>query len=381
MSPHDLNTAVLEYLQLQNIDSEILATVASSLGDPPQCALLEKWLVDSKSVVDISKFMPATNPTFIMEGHRNRVSAVAIHPKWSIAASGCADGEIKIWNLETGELERTVLAHTRPVLSLAFSPLSNMLVSSSGDLSVKVWDVGKGMANVRTMRGHEHTVSAVTCAVDSSTNTEYVLSASRDKTIRLWELQTGLFVKSYLGHLDWVRAIAVATVQSSPAQEKHTYLLSVSSDRQAILRPIFETDGSSEEVKTFRNHKNVIECCAIAPREAFKTFEGKEGVEDSENSIIFATGGRDCHIFVYHSDSQTPILDLQGHDNWVQAIQFHPNGKHLISVGDDNNMIIWDLATGKIERKTKIHDHFVTSLAWRNKYVITGSMDQSVRLW
>ena len=55
------------------------------------------------------------------------------------------------------------------------------------------------------MHGHEHSVSAV----EFLPNGDYILSASRDKTIKLWEVSTGFCKKTFIGHEDWVRQLAV----------------------------------------------------------------------------------------------------------------------------------------------------------------------------
>lgn len=394
----ELAGAVVAYLRAQSLDEDAVRAIETGLGVPSlpldTNELANKWEAVAKlqhkvdalesenaalraqtpgkqPALSLNEWLPSSDPRLVLEGHRDRVCSVAIHPTWSILASACAAGEIKLWNLETGELERTVLAHTRPVLSIAFAPASHCLVSSSADMSVKVWDLRKQMANVRTLRGHEHTVSAVTCAVDLNSGLEYVFSASRDRTVRVWDLQTGLLQQTLHGHTDWVRAIAVTPDLRGGKQ----YLLSVASDRQARLQVAFTSDESSAECVVYKHHKNVVECCAIAPLNTAETL-GEPGT-----AVVFATGGRDCRVLVYSSSASRPVRELVGHENWVQAVHFHPNGRHLISVGDDCQLIVWDLNTGSLISAAKVHEHFVTSLAWRNKTIVTGSMDQTVKVW
>ncbi|RUT07541.1 hypothetical protein DSM106972_018010 [Dulcicalothrix desertica PCC 7102] len=62
-----------------------------------------------------------------------------ISPDGKSIASGGLDGEIRLWNLETGQLLHTIGAHSKQVVSLAMSQDGKTLVSGSSDDTVKVW--------------------------------------------------------------------------------------------------------------------------------------------------------------------------------------------------------------------------------------------------
>ncbi len=59
-------------------------------------------------------------------------------------------------------------------------------------------------------------------------------------------------------------------------------------------------------------------------------------------------------------------MTLLGHDNWVQALVFHPGGRYLFSVSDDKSLRCWDFSQDgkcvKVLRDT--HDRFATCLRW-----------------
>lgn len=70
------------------------------------------------------------------------------------------------------------------------------LVSSSSDLTIKLWDINNEYKCTKTFYGHEHNVSYVEFVMEG----DYLLSCSRDKTIRLWEINTGHCKRTYRGH-------------------------------------------------------------------------------------------------------------------------------------------------------------------------------------
>lgn len=60
-------------------------------------------------------------------------------------------------------------------------------VSCSADMNIKLWDFTQGYQCLKTMHGHDHNVSGVAFMP----NGDFVISASRDKTIKMWEVATG----------------------------------------------------------------------------------------------------------------------------------------------------------------------------------------------
>jgi len=59
-------------------------------------------------------------------------------------ASGSGDNTVKLWDVATGQLLRTLTGNTDQVLSVAFSPRGHSLASGSFDNTIKLWDVGSG---------------------------------------------------------------------------------------------------------------------------------------------------------------------------------------------------------------------------------------------
>ncbi|KAF3765556.1 nuclear distribution protein pac-1a [Cryphonectria parasitica EP155] len=319
----------------------------------------------SKRNQDPASWLPKAPARHTLQSHQKAVNCVAFHPVFSSLASGSEDTTIKIWDWELGELERTVKGHTRAVLDVDFGGPrgGTLLASCSSDLTIKLWDPADEYKNIRTFPGHDHSVSAVrfipSGAAGAASSSNLLVSASRDHTLRIWDVTTGYCVRTLRGHADWVRDVC-------PSVDGH-FLLSAGNDQTARL---WDISVPNPEVKlTFIGHEHVVECAVIAPATAYTHLATIAGLKKPPAATslaeYMATGSRDKTIRLWNAQG-TCIKTLVGHDNWVRALVFHPGGKYLLSVSDDKTLRCWDLAQeGKCVKKLEgVHEHFVSCLRW-----------------
>ncbi|KAL2001469.1 hypothetical protein VTN02DRAFT_1705 [Thermoascus thermophilus] len=323
---------------------------------------------------DPASWLPRAPARHNLQSHRQPVTCVAFHPIFSSLASGSEDTTIKIWDWELGELERTIKGHTKAVLDVDYGgPRGNTLLAScSSDLTIKLWDPSDEYKNIRTLPGHDHSVSAVrfipSGAAGSPMSGNLLVSASRDKTLRIWDVTTGYCVKTLNGHLDWVRDVA--------ASPDGRFLFSAGNDQVPRLWDI----SSGETKSTFLGHEHVVECVAFAPPTSYEHLAAIAGLKKpppaSSSAEFLATGSRDKSIRLWDARG-TLIKTLVGHDNWVRALVFHPGGKYLLSVSDDKTLRCWDLTQeGKCVRTiADAHGHFISCLRWAPSLIKDGGMN------
>jgi WD40 repeat protein len=145
-------------------------------------------------------------------GHRRAIRSVAFSPDGRWLASGAKDNTVKIWEVATGRLLRTLYGHGSAVNAVAASPDGKLLASGSGstydiryaklyfqggqiggpreDTSVRLWDVATGR-QIRIFSGHTLAVMALAFSADGRTLT----SASSD-FIKVWDVASGKEVRS-----------------------------------------------------------------------------------------------------------------------------------------------------------------------------------------
>ncbi|CAF0767892.1 unnamed protein product [Didymodactylos carnosus] len=304
-----------------------------------------------------TEWVPRPPEKFDLKGHRDPVTRVIFHPTFSLIASASEDATIKIWDYETGDHDRTLKGHTAPVQDIAFDHTGKWLVSCSADMSVRLWDF-QSYQCVKTMHGHDHNVSSVTFTPSG----DHIISSSRDKTIKIWEVSTTFCIKTITGHREWVRMVRV--------YHDGSLIASCSNDHTVRVWVMSSGDCKAE----LRGHDNAIECIAWAPESAAPHIAEAAGEDAKKRSGPYlVSGARDKIIKVWDN----------GHDNWIRGLVFHPGGKFLLSCSDDKTLSIWDIKNKRNTKTIEAHSHFCTSLDMhRNKpYVITGSVDSSIKVW
>lgn len=119
-------------------------------------------------------------PTRVLEGHANAVQALAADRSGAWLASGGADKMVKLWNLETNELKRTLRNNTDYVTALAFSPDAGVVAAGGLDGSIRLWERSSGRV-LRTHRTHASRITSVAFSADG----RLIASASDDGAVRV----------------------------------------------------------------------------------------------------------------------------------------------------------------------------------------------------
>lgn len=96
------------------------------------------------------------------------------------------DSAIRLWDIETGKLLRTLSGHTQFIKHMVFSPDSKIIAAGSNDKTLCLWDADTGKL-LHTLSGHTDYVNSVAFSPDGS----IIASASWDHSLRLWNVNTG----------------------------------------------------------------------------------------------------------------------------------------------------------------------------------------------
>ena len=228
---------------------------------------------------------------------------------------------------------------------------------------------------------------------------QHLISASRDKTVKLWDIETGFCDHTISDHHDWVRCIAV---------RPHDGGLFASAGNDTVIQ-VYDA-STRNKVAELRGHEHVIESIAFVTEEvASKKKESKhlETVRD-----YLASGGRDRTVRLWKISTVECLAVFKQHENWVRSVLIHPSGNYVISAGDDRSIRVYDIkvrsvlfvqnmvdqsschvltlpcycplqANRCLRTLDGAHGHFVTSLAMHHTLpiLVSGGVDQTVKCW
>src|SRR6056300_476564 len=306
------------------------------------------------------------------------------HVDGSKAVTSCLDGVVRLWNTNTGRLIRDFDQHTMQVNYAVLSPNDEMIVSSSDDNKVILWDANDNSVPIYVFDTHQSEVRAVNfnpsgdrvvsvdktgvCKIFNTTNGleehtfspdgnnplwfaeyhpsgDYYLTGGNGGSVKVWDSQTNDFVKEF-DIAGWVNQFAINSAG--------TRILVV----DILSKEATVWDFESGDMLFTLKHSSQSNLPLNSG--TFNSFSGEE---------YMLTSGDDNSAIMWNSQGDS-INVFKEHTNSVRTAMFNFDGQRVITSSWDNTAKIWNLDERDLQMDTSDCQFTITKMNFDSKDLV-----------
>ncbi|MEP6636476.1 MAG: WD40 repeat domain-containing protein [Acidobacteriota bacterium] len=289
---------------------------------------------------------------------------------------------------DKGKPSNRFVLSVRRALAVAFSSDGNTVMGELEQGEVKLWDLRTGEVK-KKLDGDDEEPSLVAIAADASTVAEVSNGTLRVGNVkaearRTLPVPTGGSISSIALSPDGQTLAAGVGKELKILQVATGDLEKTLPHRWTALSHL---EFSSDGVKLAAvDGAGMIEIWNVASGSIERTIDTGAGVTAlrfSPNGQALATANANFSVTLWNLQTGLPQQRLQKHEAQVNALAFSLDGQFLASGGDDRKVVVWETASGRSKRTLKGHDQTVTSLAFSRdgRLLASGSGNASVVLW
>lgn len=305
----------------------------------------EQQLLELRAAAKVSSASLPSVCCYTMMNATDTMTSIQISRDASKVVMGTSESVVYMWDLQkmsskkkpedvkldpnaSGDWGPTVyVGHSGPVYSASLSPDARFLMTASEDKTARLWSLETNSCLV-AYKGHNYPVWDLAFAPLGI----YFATASHDRTARIWSCDQIHPLRILAGHLSDVDCVAW--------HPNCNYVATGSSDKTLRLWDI----QSGQCVRLFTGHQGALTCCSVSPCGGY-----------------LASAGQDKSVMLWDLGSGRRVASFQGHTNTVWSLDFSLESTVLASGSADNTVRLWDVASGQKQgQETSINEPLKT---------------------
>eukprot|EP01112_Ceratiomyxa_fruticulosa_P018793 TRINITY_DN6061_c0_g1_i2.p1 TRINITY_DN6061_c0_g1~~TRINITY_DN6061_c0_g1_i2.p1 ORF type:complete len:553 (+),score=111.07 TRINITY_DN6061_c0_g1_i2:85-1659(+) len=245
------------------------------------------------------------------------------------------------------KLMRVISGHVGWVKSISVDPTNEWFATGSEDRTIKIWDLASGVLKL-TLTGHINGISGLVV----SPRHPYLFSAGEDKMIKCWDLEQNKVIRQYHGHLS-----AVYCISLHPTID---VLVTGGMDSTARVWDI----RTKQAVFTLSGHSNAVLSCLT---------------QSVDPQVI--TGSHDSTVRLWDLTTGKTMATLTNHKKSVRGLVMHPS-EFTFASGAPDNIKQWKLPNGNFIKNLSGHNAIVNCLAVnQDNVMVSGGDNGTICFW
>ncbi|XP_063361352.1 protein qui-1 [Cydia amplana] len=291
------------------------------------------------------------------------ISCLEVSRDGQLAASGCARGLVRVWQLSTHRLQTTLNGHMGHVTCVTFSPNNLLVLSGSEDRTVVVWQLADNSPTL-TYKGHSAALQSLLMMSDN----RRAMSGDRARNVHVWLVDSGIVLHSTTGPSaslevtlnmkfavlsdgdNSVRIWALTGGEGSDERRTVSHAervtcFAVTADLQHVVTgsmdmslKVWKLDGGKLS-QVLVGHSDIVTCVAVA----------------ITNKTQVVSGSWDCNLIVWDMNTGSDLHLLSGHLGKVTCVKVTGDGSIAVSSAEDKTLIIWETKRGLALTSLALH--------------------------
>lgn len=323
------------------------------------------------------------------------ISVIALSPDGTRLFVGSTDHSAHIYDATNLLTSPTVLHHGDSVWGVDYSPDGKRMVTGSND-GLRVWDVASRQVILSYYDSQTYGDSAGLAFDPSDSSGSRFVATHRNKNFaQLWESNELIPIGPPMQHDAWVGVVAFKPSGSqilTASYDKSARLWDTKTGRQIdkilhndrVLAVAFSPNGDT--FLTAAADKTVRLWNSTTRQSIGEPLPHQSLVMDakfSPNGAFVATAGSDGLVWLWDMSSMRPVHGGLQHNNRVRTISFSPDSLHLAAGCEDGTIRIWDVATGQPIVLPHRHTASIYDIPFspQGDFIASASWDGTVRIW